>query len=182
MNRRSSFLILPTLMILGIHLFLHTEAATAAANVHHDSVNHASHASELISFNLHHAGFSHDNHLQLHVAHVNEHLLYSHADNSGQSNTWSKAKWAPVNKWDEQARHDMIARIVGEGWKWEPRADSFGKQINWLPGWELRWWSFSGNDGREVWVYHARSKSSGQRYTSFTNHIDGKLQNWEIAR
>ena len=38
------------------------------------------------------------------------------------------------------------------------------------------------NDGREVWVYHARSKSSGQRYTSFTNHVDGKLQNWEVAR
>ena len=182
MNSRGRFfLILPTLMILGIHLFLHTETATAAANVHHDRANHAIHATELVSFNLHHLGFSHGNHLHLHATHVGQHLLYSHAHN-GQGKTWQKAKWTPVSKWDEQARHDMIARIVSEGWKWTPRDDSFGKQTNWLPGWELRWWSFRGNDGREVWVYHARSKSSGQRYTSFASHSDGKLQNWEVAR
>lgn len=174
-SKRSSFLILPTLMILGIHLFLHTEAAKAVADVHHGRVNHAIHESELI-FNLHHLGLSHGNHL--HMTHID---LYSHAHN-GRGKIWQKAKWNQDNKWDEQARRDMIARIVSEGWKWAPTASSFGKQTNWLPGWELRWWSFSGNGGREVWVYHARSKSSGQRYTSFTNHGDGKLQDWEVAR
>jgi hypothetical protein len=179
-SKRSYFLILPTLMILGIHLFAHTEAAKAAANVHHERVNHAIHESELI-FNLHHLGLSHGNHLHLDMAHGDAHYLYSHAQN-GQGKTWQKAKWNSDNKWDEQARRDMIARIVSEGWEWAPRAESFGKQTSWLPGWELRWWSFTGNDGREVWVYHARSKSSGQRYTSFTNHVDGKLQNWVVAR
>ena len=179
-SKRSFFLILPTLMILGIHLFSHTEAAKAATDVHHGRVNHAIHASESI-FNLHHLGLSHGNHLHLHMTHGNGHHLYLHGHN-GQAKTRKKAKWNHDNKWYEQARRDMIARVASEGWKWAPRGDSFGKQTSWLPGWELRWWSFSGNDGREVWVSPARSKSTGQRYTSFTNHVDGKLQQWEVAR
>jgi len=178
----SLILLLPALLMLGVHLFGHTETV-AASDIHHRYAYHAVHIYEFSHADVHDVGFVHgsENHGVISAANIGHHFNHPHANNSA-GKTWSRAQWAKSSKWDEQARQDMIARIVRDGWNWTSRADSFGKQSNWLPGWELRWWSFTRNDGGTVWVYHARSKSTGQRYTSFTNHTDGKLQQWEIAR
>lgn len=176
MNRRSLLtLTLPTLVILGVHLFTHTHSATAHAGRHQHFANH-----EFIGAHAHRMGFVHNHHANIHDHLFKNHLHHVDA-NHGAGKTWEKGRWNNHTKWDDQARKDMIARIAHEGWSWMPQVDSFGKQSNWLPGWELRWWSFNRNNGGVVWVYHARSKSSGQRYTSITNHVDGKLQIWKVV-
>lgn len=179
MKSRLSLIALPTLVILGVHLFAHTHTATAHVHNHQQFANHALH--ELVGTNAHHLGFVHNNH----YANVSDHLFelhFHHDAGRAAGKTWDRGRWNNHSKWDDQARQDMLARIAHDGWSWTPQAKSFGKQSDWLPGWELRWWSFSRNDGGKVWVYHARSKESGQRYTSITNHVDGKLQTWKVVR
>lgn len=87
-----------------------------------------------------------------------------------------------ISEWDRQAEKDMSARITCEAGSCKPIQNTFGRNANWLPGWELRWWAFKWDNGRTVWVYHARSKSSGERHTSFVDPISGQLQNWESAQ
>ena len=178
MNRRSLLtLTLPTLVILGVHLFAHPHTGIAHSGFHHQFAHHANH--ELFGANAHHLGFVHNHHANAHD--FDRHFHHAAAGNSAGATT-ERGRWNNHSKWDDQARKDMIARIAHEGWSWTPQVDSFGKQSNWLPGWELRWWSFSRNDGGVAWVYHARSKASGQRYTSITSHVDGKLQIWKAVR
>lgn len=83
---------------------------------------------------------------------------------------------------DEQAQQEMRARISHDGRVWSPIQKTFGIDANWLPGWELRWSAFRRDDGRTVWAYHARLKSSGDRYTSFIDPNTGQLQKWESVQ
>lgn len=182
-SRRSwSILTLPILIILGIHMLSLVHEVNASAN-HHQIVKAGHRGIELVHARANHArGISQNHHsLNRELAVFGNHSLNVHA-NKGDQEKWAQNHWTKLGKWDEQAQNDMRVRISRDGLALRPIAETFGKQANWLPGWELRWWSFNRSDGRAVWAYHARSKSSGERYTSFINATTGKLQQWEPVK
>lgn len=182
MKRRYSrlLLILPTLMILGIHSFSHPQAVIASASLH-ERLNQGSDTPFTYAGLHHDLALAKNSHLLVADAGFSANRTIHEYGGKGSVKAWAGDEWGKGGKWDQQARQDMRARIARKGSEWFVRENSFGKQAAWLPGWELRWWSFSDSDGRTVWAYHARSKASGARYTSITDDASGKLQTWEAV-
>jgi hypothetical protein len=93
-------------------------------------------------------------------------------------------KWASGSSrewWERQAKEDIRARMNREWPSWSPVQGTFKTNVNWSPDWELRWWSFKGKKNRTAWVYHLRSKTSAERYTSILDPNTGQWQHWQSA-
>jgi hypothetical protein len=165
-------------------------AVVAPAQMHSVTALHHS------SLNAMHSLFSH-NHPFLSGEHAisqvdNEDPMTNHAANSAHNDPTlpsKRGKWSKTRQprrersidWDWRAQQDMRARMSRDGQAWSPVEGTFKSDVNWSPDWELRWWSFKTNNSRTVWVYHVRSKSSGERYTSLIDPNTGQWQNWQSA-
>ncbi|OGC48023.1 MAG: hypothetical protein A3A94_00110 [Candidatus Portnoybacteria bacterium RIFCSPLOWO2_01_FULL_43_11] len=81
---------------------------------------------------------------------------------------------------DATAISDIIKRAESDNRFKSAIAESFGKNLNWLPEWELRWMDFNFSWGRIVRIYHATNKSdSSRRGTIFWDPDIGDWTSWE---
>ena len=72
----------------------------------------------------------------------------------------------------------MEARAAGEARFGQPNGSTFGTNLTWDPGYELRWMAFGWPGGQNL-IYHARNKSTGARFTNyFLEPTSQTLKGW----
>jgi hypothetical protein len=165
-------------------------AVVAPAQMHSVTALHHSPVNTVNSLFSHHHPFLNGEHAISHALKV-DHMTNHVTDSINNDPTLPKnqGKWSKHRQvrhersidWDWRAQQDMRARMSRDGQAWSPVEGTFKKDVHWSPDWELRWWSFKTNNNRTVWVYHVRSKSSGERYTSLIDPHTGQWQNWQSA-
>lgn len=82
---------------------------------------------------------------------------------------------------DEQAKQDMRNRAARDSRFRTALPETFGKDLNWTSDFELRWMAFNFAGNRIVIMNHARSKISGNRFTSFFDPDSQRWTDWQVA-
>jgi len=80
--------------------------------------------------------------------------------------------------YDAQAKRDMTARAAQDGRFGLPIPETFGSDLEWLTDWELRWMAFNVTGNRYGFVYDARNRHSGDRFTTYFDPDTNKLMDW----
>jgi hypothetical protein len=86
---------------------------------------------------------------------------------------------ATSTDYDDQARRDMIARAAQDSRFGLPIPSTFGSNLEWIPDFELRWMAFNVVGNRTAFVYQARHKPSGNRFTTYFDPDSGQQVPWE---
>jgi stage II sporulation SpoD-like protein len=82
---------------------------------------------------------------------------------------------------DQQAQQDMRNRAARDSRFSAALPETFGKDLNWTSDFELRWMAFGFVGNRFVYIYHARAKASGNRFTNFVDPISNQWVGWQQA-
>lgn len=81
---------------------------------------------------------------------------------------------------DQQAIRDMENWAARNNRFLSAIPSTFGKNVNWSSGWELRWMNFNFTGNRIVRMYHATSKSNSSiRYTNFFDPDTNSWSGWQ---
>ncbi len=95
--------------------------------------------------------------------------------------SWIKTQKPPLifDHLDAQAKQDMVNRASSDLRFGNPISETFGKNLEWSPDWELRWMSFNFTSNRSVLIYHITSKhNSSVRYTIFWDPDSNSRNGW----